>query len=103
VYWPLYFYATTHLLLTGITVIESAISESQRIGYNLKMIDPKPRLSAAAISSNIEYYKSICSKYRAGYKDAKQQLNRWEQALENLSSDSNRTQLNSLRPNRHDV
>ena len=79
---------------------ESVISESQRIGYKLKMIDPKPRLSAAAISSNIEYYKNICSKYREGYTDAKHELTRWEQALENLSRDPSRTQLDSLRPNR---
>lgn len=81
-------------------MIESAIAESQRIGYQLKMIDPKPQLSAAAINSNIQYYKSICSKYRAGYKDAKQQLTKWELALENLSRDPHRTQLDSLRPNR---
>ena len=79
---------------------ESAISESQRIGYKLKMIDPKPQLSAAAISSNIEYYRSICHKYREGYKDAKKELDKWEQALENLSRDPSRTQLDSLRSDR---
>ena len=63
-------------------------------------IDPKPNLSARTIESNIEYYKSICAKYREGYLDAKKELDKWEQALENLSRDPSRTQLDSLRPNR---
>ena len=48
------------------------------------MIDPKPQLSAAAIKSNIEYYKSICDKYRQGYKDAKKELTKWEQRLNEI-------------------
>jgi hypothetical protein len=47
--------------------------------------DPKPELSAAAIKSNIEYYKSICNKYREGYKTAKQDLKKWEQRLDEIS------------------
>ena len=49
-------------------------------------IDPKPRLSARAIESNIEYYKNICSKYRAGYKDAKRELDKWTQRLNEISN-----------------
>lgn len=48
-------------------------------------IDPKPNLSARAIESNIEYYKSICLKYRAGYKDAKRELLKWTQRLNEIS------------------
>lgn len=48
-------------------------------------IDPKPNLSAAAIKSNIEYYKSICLKYRQGYKTAKQEQKKWEEKLNALS------------------
>jgi hypothetical protein len=47
--------------------------------------DPKPQLSQAAIKSNIEYYKSICDKYRQGYKDAKQELKKWELRLNEIS------------------
>ena len=47
--------------------------------------DPKPKLSAAAIKSNIEYYQSICNKYREGYKDAKQELKKWEERLNEIS------------------
>jgi len=46
--------------------------------------DPKPNLSRAAIEANIEYYKSICRKYRTGYRDAKEQLQKWEQRLNEL-------------------
>jgi transcription elongation GreA/GreB family factor len=49
------------------------------------MIDPKPNLSRAAIEANIEYYKSICAKYQSGYRDAKEQLEKWEQRLNDLS------------------
>ena len=49
------------------------------------MIDPKPNLSAAAIKSNIEYYKSICYKHREAYKEAKQELTKWEERLNALS------------------
>ena len=49
------------------------------------MIDPKPNLSRAAIESNIEYYKSICSKYQTGYRDALEQLERWKQRLNEIS------------------
>ena len=48
------------------------------------MIDPKPQLSAAAIKSNIEYYKSICLKYRQGYKDARRELNKWTERLNEI-------------------
>ena len=54
------------------------------------VIDPKPQLGPAAIKSNIEYYKSICDKYRQGYKDAKQELKKWEQRLNDLSSNTNK-------------
>ena len=54
------------------------------------MTDPKPQLGAAAIKSNIEYYKNICDKYRQGYKDAKRELNKWEQRLNDLSLDLNK-------------
>jgi prefoldin subunit 5 len=49
------------------------------------MIDPKPNLSRAAIEANIEYYKSRCDKYRQGYKEAKQDLKKWEQRLNEIS------------------
>lgn len=54
------------------------------------MIDPKPNLSRAAILSNIEYYKSICVKYRQGYKDAKQELNKWTQRLNEVSHNTDK-------------
>ena len=47
--------------------------------------DPKPKLSQAAIKSNIEYYKSRCDKYRQGYKDAKKDLKKWEERLNEIS------------------
>ncbi|CAB5225995.1 hypothetical protein UFOVP758_40 [uncultured Caudovirales phage] len=53
------------------------------------MTDPKPNLSRAAILSNIEYYKSICAKYREGYKEAKQQMAKWEEQLNALSHNHN--------------
>ena len=53
------------------------------------MIDPKPQLSAAAVKSNIEYYKSICDKYRQGYKDAKKELNKWTQRLDEIHTNTN--------------
>ena len=53
-------------------------------------IDPKPKLSARAIESNIEYYKSKCDKYRAGYKDAKRELNKWTKRLDELSLNTNK-------------
>jgi len=53
------------------------------------MIDPKPNLSAAAIKSNIEYYKNICDKYRLGYKDAKKELNKWKQRLNEIPPNIN--------------
>jgi hypothetical protein len=54
------------------------------------MTDPKPQLGAAAIRSNIEYYKSICDKYRNGYKDAKKELKKWELRLNDLSPNTNK-------------
>jgi hypothetical protein len=54
------------------------------------MIDPKPNLSRAAIEANIEYYKSICSKYRTGYRDAKEQLQKWEQRLNEVSRNTDK-------------
>ena len=54
------------------------------------MIDPKPQLSRAAIESNIEYYKSICSKYETGFRDAKEQLERWEQRLHDISHNTDK-------------
>ena len=48
-------------------------------------IDPKPQLSARAIESNIEYYKSKCVKYREGYKDARRELLKWEKRLNEIS------------------
>jgi len=53
------------------------------------MIDPKPQFSQAAILSNIEYYKSICDKYRQGYKEAKRELTKWEQQLNDLPPNTN--------------
>jgi hypothetical protein len=53
------------------------------------MIDPKPQLSRAAIESNIEYYKSICLKYQSGYRDAREQLAKWEQRLNEISPNTN--------------
>ena len=53
-------------------------------------IDPKPNLSARAIASNIEYYRSICHKYRAGYKDAKKELDKWTQRLNEISNTTGR-------------
>jgi len=55
------------------------------------MIDPKPRLSARAIESNIEYYKSICQKYREGYLDAKHELTKWQQRLNEISLDTTKS------------
>jgi hypothetical protein len=47
-------------------------------------IDPKPNLSRAAIEANIEYYQSICLKYRQGYKEARQDLKKWKERLNEL-------------------
>jgi len=54
------------------------------------MIDPKPTLSKRAIECNIEYYKSICQKYREGYKDAKQELTKWQQRLNEIPLNTNK-------------
>lgn len=54
------------------------------------MIDPKPQLSAAAIKSNILYYKSICAKYQQGYLEAQEELTKWEQRLHDLSHNTNK-------------
>ena len=54
------------------------------------MIDPKPNLSRAAIKSNIDYYKSICAKYETGYRDAKEQLEKWTQRLNEIPLDTNK-------------
>jgi hypothetical protein len=54
------------------------------------MIDPKPKLSRAAIEANIEYYKSICLKYQTGYRDAKEQLEKWKQRLNEIPLDTNK-------------
>jgi len=51
--------------------------------------DPKPNLSTAAIKANIEYYSSICRKYRQGYKDAKEQLDKWTQRLNEIHTNIN--------------
>lgn len=47
--------------------------------------DPKPNLSRAAIEANIEYYQSICLKYRQGYKEARQDLKKWKERLNEIS------------------
>ena len=47
--------------------------------------DPKPQLSRAAIECNILYYRSQCAKHRWLYKEAKQDLKKWEQRLDEIS------------------
>ena len=50
--------------------------------------DPKPQLSATTIKHNIEYYQSICEKYREAILLAEQDLAKWQQRLKELENDS---------------